>query len=81
MSPLRRNGALPGARCDWPFVHLVTSYREIVGGLQVHPEFGGIPEISRQKQGRLRRDAAFPANQFVHPVQRDPKRPSQIGLG
>lgn len=27
--------------------------RQIVGGLQVHPEFGGVPEVQRKTKGRI----------------------------
>jgi hypothetical protein len=64
-----------------PFWHLASGSREVVGGLQIHPKFGGIPEIFGKHECGLRGNASLPANQFVHPVQGNGKRPRQFRLG
>jgi hypothetical protein len=59
----------------------MASSREIVGGLQVHPKFGGVLEVSGQKQSCLRRNSSLAAHQLIHPVQGDGERPRQLSLG
>jgi hypothetical protein len=60
--------------------HLLAGAREIMRGLEVHPELGRIPEVLRQQKGGLGRDAALAAYQFVDPVERDMQSAGEVGL-
>jgi hypothetical protein len=51
--------------------HLIANSREIVRGLQIHPELGGVFEISGQKEGRFRGDSSLSAHQLIHAVHGD----------
>jgi hypothetical protein len=49
-------------------------------GLQVHPEFRGVPEILRQEQRGFRRNSTLSPNQLVHAVGRNFERAGKMGL-
>jgi hypothetical protein len=54
--------------------------REIMRGLEVHPELGRIAEVVREQKGGFRRDAALASDQFVDAVERDVQGPGKLGL-
>ncbi|HWY22297.1 MAG TPA: hypothetical protein VNX26_13815 [Candidatus Acidoferrum sp.] len=58
-SPSGRYGAV---------VHLPANSREIVRSLQIHPELGGVSEISCQKNGCLRRNSTVTTHELIHAV-------------
>jgi hypothetical protein len=62
------------------FVHFLARAREIMRGLEVHPELRRIPEVLREQKSGLGRDAALAANQFVDAVERDMQSAGKFGL-
>jgi hypothetical protein len=65
---------------DSTTAHFIAHCRQVVCGLQIHPELGRILKVACQKKRCLRRDSALSAYYFVHAIQWDGERPGEIGL-
>jgi hypothetical protein len=62
------------------FAPFLPRAREIMRGLEVHPELRRIPEVLREQESGFGRDAALAANQFVDAVERDMQSAGKFGL-
>jgi hypothetical protein len=54
---------------------------EVMRSLKAQPEFRARSEASGQKEGRLRRNAPFAPNDFVHALKRDTELTRKVVLG
>jgi hypothetical protein len=61
-------------------LHFLAGARKIMSGLQVHPELGRVLEVTGKQKRGLGSDAALPAHQFIHPVERDMQSAGEAGL-